>query len=203
MNIAQALLLSLVESGRWAVLIAFSLLGAGVVVHVFKGELGSSAPASRDPRSWAGALATVALGVAVPVCVHFGWGSARPWLPMPVAATLAGVGTLSCFIALNYTVWAALTLGRAAHILARVDRGAKLVRQPPFDRVRHPIYLGMGLLFAGAALAALSWAAAIVALLWWPLALHRARLEDAVLKKAYGAEFEAYARSTPAVWPRF
>jgi protein-S-isoprenylcysteine O-methyltransferase Ste14 len=202
MTFGQALLVSLVEAGRWAVLIVFSLLGLAVLVHVFRHEIGSPPATGRDSRSWPGALATFLMATAVPLCVRFGWGSARPWLPMPVAATLAGVGTLGCFIALNYTAWAALTLGRAAHILARVDQGGKLVRQPPFDRVRHPIYLGLGLLFAGSALAGLSWAAALVAVAWCPLAVHRARLEDAVLRRAFGAEFEAYARAVPAVWPK-
>jgi protein-S-isoprenylcysteine O-methyltransferase Ste14 len=202
MTFGQALLYSLVEAGHWAVLIVFGLLGLAVLVHVFRHEIGAPPATGRDPRSWPGALATFLLGLAVPVCVHFGWGSARPWLPMPVAAALAGVGTLTCFIALNYTAWAALTLGRAAHILARVDVGARLVRVPPFDRVRHPVYLGLGLLFAGSALAGLSWVAAAAAAAWWPLALHRARLEDAVLRRAFGAEFEAYARAVPSIWPR-
>ena len=203
MNFGQALLISLVEAGRWAVLIAFGVLGLGVLWHVFQHEIGSGPAVSRDARSWPGALATVVLGVAVPVCVRAGWGSARAWLPLPVAAAFAGVGTLACFISMNFAAWAALTLGRAAHILARVDQGGKLVREPPFNIVRHPIYFGLGLLFAGSALAGLSWSAALAAVLWWPLALHRARLEDAVLRRSFGAEFEKYARSVPAVWPKF
>jgi protein-S-isoprenylcysteine O-methyltransferase Ste14 len=202
MTPGQILLYSLIEAGRWTVLIVFGVLALGFLVHLFRHEIGVGPAATRDSRSWPGAVATFVLALSIPVCVKLGWGSVRPWLPMTVAAALAGIGTLGCFIGLNLVGWAALVLGRAAHILARVDQGGKLVREAPFNIVRHPIYFGMGLLLAGSALAGLNWIVALVAIVWWPLAIHRACLEDRVLRAAFGAQFDEYARSVPAVWPK-
>ena len=94
-----------------------------------------------------------------------------------------------------------MTLGRAAHFLARVDEGGRLVQEGPFQLVRHPVYFSLGLLFAASALAGLSWWVALVALLWWPLAIWRARLEDRLLSRAFGEEFDRWAARIPPLWP--
>ncbi len=202
MTLTQALLYSLILTGRLTVLIVFTVLAAGVLWHTFRHEIGSRPASLSDRRSWPGAVATFVFACAVPVCVKMGWGGVAKYLPQWLAATLAAVGTFACFVALSLAAWGAVALGRASHFLARVDWGGKLVRDPPYSLVRHPIYFALQLLFAGSALAALSWPAAVVAVAWWPVARHRARLEDELLRKAFGREFEDYARSVPANWPR-
>ncbi|HVP38020.1 MAG TPA: isoprenylcysteine carboxylmethyltransferase family protein [Candidatus Saccharimonadales bacterium] len=201
-SFGDVLLYSLIVTGRVTVLLVFGVLAVVVLAHLLFLDRRAGSPAHRDPRSFTGAALSFLLAFVVPLCVKFGWGSVGPWVPRPLAATLAGLGTLACFTAVTFMGWAVLVLGRAAHVLARVDRGGRLVREPPFSLVRHPIYFGLGLLFAGSALAAVNWIAAAVAVAWWPVALQRARIEDQLLRKAFGAEFEDYARKVPGIWPR-
>ncbi|MBI5836162.1 MAG: isoprenylcysteine carboxylmethyltransferase family protein [Candidatus Eisenbacteria bacterium] len=202
MSLTQVLVYSLIVTGRITVLLVFSALALGVLWHLFRVEGTRRAATHRDRRSWPGAIATFVLGALVPVCVKMNWGAVGKYLPQPVAAPLAALGTLMCFVALTLLVWSVLVLGHAGHVLARVDWGGKLIREPPFNMVRHPIYFGLGLLFAGSALAALSWPAAVVAVAWWPVAAYRARIEDELLRKAFGREFEDYRRAVPGIWPR-
>ena len=152
-----------------------------------------------------GAAITAALGLFVAGCVWWRWGSVP--VPFPFVAVLIGLcsmfGSVLCFMALSFIVWGFLALGASGHVLARVDRGAKLVTAGPFTVVRHPIYFGIGLLLLGAGLAATSWWALVAAAAWWPVAAYRARLEDTLLLRAFGAEFEEYARRVPSLAPGF
>ena len=79
----------------------------------------------------------------------------------------------------------------------------QLIRNGPYARVRHPIYLGMLLFLFGLAVAFGHWLQLVVAV---PLFLVgtsiRTRLEDRLLEGQFGKDFEEYARSTPSLIPR-
>ena len=79
----------------------------------------------------------------------------------------------------------------------------QLVRDGPYARVRHPIYLGMLLFLLGLAVAFGHWLQLAFAL---PLFLAgtaiRTRLEDRLLESQFGQEFCDYAQATPALIPR-
>lgn len=85
-------------------------------------------------------------------------------------------------------VWARRTLGRSFTMFPRPKPGAKLVTDGPFALVRHPIYAGGILLFAGCSLAFSPWGLAatlVLALLW----AAKARVEERRLAE----RFPAYA----------
>lgn len=205
MKLVDMLLQSAQVSGRVSALIVFGALAIFLVVHLARGLSMRRTVAHSDPASIVGAALTAALGLFVAGCVWWRWGSVP--VPVPIVAVLIGLcsiaGSVMCFMALSFIVWGFLALDASGHVLAKVDHGAKLVTAGPFTVVRHPVYFGIGLLLLGAGLAATSWWALVAAAAWWPVAVYRARLEDTLLRRAFGAEFEEYARRVPSLAPGF
>jgi protein-S-isoprenylcysteine O-methyltransferase Ste14 len=94
-------------------------------------------------------------------------------------------------------------LGKHWALAARVVDGHQLVTNGPFGRVRHPIYLSMGLLLLSPLTGFGSWLAAAVALPLFALGTFlRAQAEETILHEAFGAQFEDYRKRVPAYFPR-
>ena len=131
------------------------------------------------------ALVLAAFGAALHLLL---WGTAAPWGRAPlagVALVLAGFG---------WMLWA-LALHRAAgNPIRPTDTPQVLVDEGPFGYGRHPMYLGMFVSLAGAALAAgspsLGVAAATHALL---LDTVHVRHEEAQLAARFGGWWRDYA----------
>ncbi len=116
-----------------------------------------------------------------------------PWaLWSGAALTLAG---------LAFAVWARRHLGRnwSGTITLKVDH--ELITSGPYRLVRHPIYAGLSLAFAGSAIASggLRGASAL-ALAAFAIWL-RVRMEDRVMRGRFGAAYDDYARRVGAVIP--
>jgi len=78
----------------------------------------------------------------------------------------------------------------------------ELVRRGPYALVRHPVYTGLALHFAGVCLATGN--ALLIAgtlLVSYPALYLRARAEEALLREKFGAEYEKYAREVPMLVP--
>lgn len=108
---------------------------------------------------------------------------ARPALDV-AAAVLAVAG-------LGLAVWAAVALGRAFTPFPRPAEGGQLAERGPYRLVRHPVYAGGVLAFAGFSLyASVPALAATVGLaaLW----VAKARFEERLLRERYPG-YDAYA----------
>jgi protein-S-isoprenylcysteine O-methyltransferase Ste14 len=71
-----------------------------------------------------------------------------------------------------------------------------------YARVRHPIYTGMLGMLLATGLAASRPAALLAGLIvFWVGTLIRIRSEERLLRAAFGAEYDNYARRVPAVVP--
>jgi len=125
------------------------------------------------------------------------------WTQMPVA--LQGLGLVGIFAAAGLIFWTILTnayLGRMMRI--QEDRGHQVVTGGPYRHVRHPMYVGIILLFPCMALFLGSWWALAPATLIGMLMVIRTALEDRTLR----AELPGYAEYTrqvryrllPGVW---
>jgi protein-S-isoprenylcysteine O-methyltransferase Ste14 len=127
------------------------------------------------------------------------WLSQR-WLPASAVWAWAGVAITIAGLAL--TVWARSTLGTNWSGTVTVKRDHELVLAGPYRHVRHPIYSGLLLAFAGSTLARGDWRG-LLALLLAGLALWRKwRLEERFMRETFGTAYTEYAARTPAVIPR-
>jgi protein-S-isoprenylcysteine O-methyltransferase Ste14 len=147
------------------------------------------------------AIYTVLL-LATLVLAGLDWGRAG-WSQMPVA--WQGLGLVGVVLSGGLVFWTILTnayLGRMVRI--QEDRGHQVVTRGPYRYVRHPMYVGIILLFPCMTLFLGSWWALVPASLIAMLFVIRTAFEDRTLQ----AELPGYAeyaqrvryRLLPGVW---
>ena len=88
-------------------------------------------------------------------------------------------------------------------VLHEAQRGGRLATTGPYTRIRHPQYAGFMLIMAGFLL---QWPTIptlvmfpVLAFVYWRLAIG----EEAEVRRAFGAEWEAYAARTPRFVPHW
>jgi protein-S-isoprenylcysteine O-methyltransferase Ste14 len=127
-----------------------------------------------------------------------------PWLDERFVARSAWLyctGAVLTATGLLFAVWARRHIGRNWSATVTIKTGHELVTSGPYAIVRHPIYSGLLLAFAGTALARCEWRG-IVALLIVLLALWRKlRLEERWMRERFGALYDDYARRVKALIP--
>jgi protein-S-isoprenylcysteine O-methyltransferase len=124
-----------------------------------------------------------------------------PELDVPLALRWLGLALVVAGIAL--ALWAIATLGRHYDLELEIHRDHELVRAGPYRFVRHPIYTGLGVHFAGACLATGNLLlAAGTLLVTYPALYLRARTEEALLRDRFGATYDRYAREVGMLLPK-
>jgi len=161
----------------------------------------AAAPRTRDRRSLLGILLQ-SLGYFLM------WLSFRPpfptlsLVPGPLAVALALFAVLLAWASSLFALWAQRTLGQEWSFEARLVEGHRLVTAGPYAIVRHPIYAAMcGLWLATGLAVARPWGLALGVLPIVLGTLVRVKLEDSLLRGAFGETFEAWAKRVPAVVP--
>lgn len=107
---------------------------------------------------------------------------------------LTPLGFAVAALGLMLTVWAGVTMGHSLSPFPRPPRDAELVERGPFRVLRHPIYVGGVLFFAGLSLVFSVYGlvlTAALALFW----LAKARLEERHLLARFPA-YDDYRRRT-------
>ena len=127
-----------------------------------------------------------------------------PWLdarfvPEAEAAFWGGAGlALAGFL---FTVWAREHLGRNWSGTVTVKQDHELIVAGPYAWVRHPIYTGLLLAFAGTALARGEWRG-VLAVVIASLALWRKlRLEERWMEEQFGEQYRRYKQRVAALVP--
>jgi protein-S-isoprenylcysteine O-methyltransferase Ste14 len=151
------------------------------------------------------------LGIILQMCGYF-----LVWFQPPHTAFLPPVAALSGVRGIVFAVFtislaatsgwllesAVRTLGRQWAVAARLVEGHKLITVGPYAYVRNPIYTGMFGMLIATGLAMEHWIATVVAVVVFGSGLViRVRTEEKLLRSAFGAEFEEYAKHVPAVLP--
>ena len=162
--------------------------------------------AQRRAVSRRGATVRTAGGLAA-LAPYFFWVpylviALRPGPETGVPEGLAWVGIGLSVIGVAFSLWAIVTLGRHYDLVLEVHQDHELVRRGPYALVRHPVYSGLALHFAGVCLATGN--ALLIAgtlLVSFPAFYLRARAEEALLRERFGAEYEKYAREVPMLVP--
>jgi protein-S-isoprenylcysteine O-methyltransferase Ste14 len=142
---------------------------------------------------WVAAQLVLMLLVFVFAWLPPGWGRASTMLAA-LGASLALVGAI-------LVVWAWRTLDRSATPFPRPRPGGRLIESGPYAFVRHPVYTGGLLFFAGFALAtspAVFLPVSALAVFW----RNKAALEEDWLEESYDGYREYRDRVPGAFVPR-
>lgn len=127
----------------------------------------------------------------------------RPGPEADAPGSLQRLGLVLCVLGIAFSLWSIVTLGRHYDLVLEVHQDHELVRRGPYALVRHPVYTGLGLHFAGACLATGNLLLiAGTLLVSYPAFYARARAEERLLRDQFGADYEAYAREVPMLVPR-
>jgi protein-S-isoprenylcysteine O-methyltransferase Ste14 len=129
------------------------------------------------------------------------------WVPalnrrfVPLSFALFWLGYLLACSGLAFTIWARRHLGANWSGTVTVKSGHELITTGPYAVVRHPIYSGLLLGFAGSALAIGEWRG-ILAMVIATVALWRKlRVEEGRMRQQFGDVYAIYARHVAALIP--
>jgi protein-S-isoprenylcysteine O-methyltransferase Ste14 len=129
------------------------------------------------------------------------------WWPLSASTTgeiaLAAVALLMAFASNLWCLRAIQVLGKQWTYEARVIKGHELITSGPYSVVRNPIYLGMFGLMVATGLVFTTWWALLIAIVIFLIGNQiRIRAEEQLLRESFGVQFDDYARSVPAFFPR-
>ena len=127
-----------------------------------------------------------------------GFLGGRVW-PRSEATFWAGAALLAAGLA--FSVWARLTLGGNWSGTVTVKADHELVQRGPYGLVRHPIYTGLLLGFAGTALAVAEWRGVAALLLVFAALWRKLRLEERWMGEVFGARYATYKAQVKALVP--
>jgi protein-S-isoprenylcysteine O-methyltransferase Ste14 len=117
------------------------------------------------------------------------------------ATGITGVALTWAGIAL--AIWARWHLGQYWSGRITIKEDHKLIRTGPYARLRHPIYSGLDLAAIGSSIAIDRWrgvaGVCVIIVGFWI----KAKREESLLGKQFGADFEEHIRRTGFLLPRF
>ena len=127
---------------------------------------------------------------------------ARPGPELDVPDPMRWSGLALVALGVAFALWAIATLGRHYDLELEVHRDHELVRSGPYRFVRHPVYTGLALHFAGACLATGNLLLiAGTLLVTYPALYLRAKTEERLLRERFGAAYDDYARRVGMLVP--
>ena len=120
---------------------------------------------------------------------------------LPVSAAIMVAGLAVEFAGLLFAIWARRHLGEHWSGEITIKQRHDLIRSGPYRRLRHPIYTGFLMMYAGVALVTGEWLAvvgfAMVLFAYW----RNIRLEERNLDEAFGSDYAAYRHESWAIVP--
>jgi protein-S-isoprenylcysteine O-methyltransferase Ste14 len=113
---------------------------------------------------------------------------------------IAAIAVLITGVAIRWT--AIISLGKAFSANVAIRDSQTVYRSGLYRLVRHPSYSGLLLVFVAIALHERNWwAAAVIITPTFAAVLYRIHVEEAALHAGFGAEYEAYSRTTKRLIP--
>lgn len=102
---------------------------------------------------------------------------------------------------LAFSVAARVTIGGNWSGIVTVKEGHELVSSGPYALVRHPIYTGLLLAFAGTALAWDEWRGVVAVLVVFAAFWRKLRVEERYMTEQFGERYTQYRRRVAALIP--
>lgn len=120
---------------------------------------------------------------------------------LPATSFVLAVGVAIDAMGLFLAIWARRDLGRywSGEISIKVEH--ELIRSGPYRLLRHPIYTGLLTMYIGTAVTTGEWLAIVGLAIAVFAYCRKIGLEEANLRGAFGAEYDAYRRETWALVP--
>jgi len=133
------------------------------------------------------------------------------WVPIPLAMPplmVSGLRVLGLGVylgGLGLALWARWSLGEMYGVstssATQLRMNHRLIQRGPYVRLRHPMYLGYWLLFAGVLLIYRTWTPVVLLVICVPAFYRRARREEAALEGRFGLEWREYKTRTAFMIP--
>ncbi|OGO45202.1 MAG: hypothetical protein A2W34_00840 [Chloroflexi bacterium RBG_16_64_32] len=188
---------------------------AGVLVAVIVVSWMATLRTAREPPAgsslWFGlpALAQLGLGLgSLALTVYLGY---LLWIPLPLAlpawmaSSLRALGLGVYLGGLGLALWARWSLGEMYGVstssATQLQVNHQLIQRGPYAGLRHPMYLGYWLLFAGVLLIYRTWTPVLLLAIFVPAFCRRARREETALEERFGQEWIKYKAHTGFMIP--
>lgn len=141
-------------------------------------------------------LAFSVVSVAFPVVewAYFSYYTGSPlWI---------GLGSLFIIGGVFIRVWAIQTLGKYFTATVQISDDHQLVKNGPYQIVRHPSYLGAYMVFIGSSILLEAWLGGLIAAIIMIYVYHlRITAEEETLVKAFGKKYLDYRTNTQRLIP--
>jgi protein-S-isoprenylcysteine O-methyltransferase Ste14 len=165
-----------------------------------------SAVRDRSPYKRKSSRSSLLTLAAVPAFLWlFILGQFAPWLFetsfLPDTLIVAVAGILITLCGAGFAIWARIHLGKNWSGQPAIRVNQKIVRTGPYSIVRHPIYTGLLIGVAGAAIATGSITALSVLAIIFVVFILKSRMEEKFLREEFGEEYEQYRREVKGLIP--
>jgi protein-S-isoprenylcysteine O-methyltransferase Ste14 len=124
--------------------------------------------------------------------------SRRLW---PVGNGPFWVGASITALGLVFSVWGRIHIGRNWSGTVTLKEGHELITSGPYAWVRHPIYTGLLLGFAGTAIARGDWQGVLAVVIASVTLWLKLRVEERGMHKHFGDTYKVYSQRVPALLP--
>ena len=120
---------------------------------------------------------------------------------VPHTTLVYSLGLALCVIGVALAIWSRAILGANWSAQVQIKQGHELIQRGPYALIRHPIYTGLILLFAGNAVMVGDWrgvlAVAIVVVSFWRKYL----LEEKLMTQEFGQAYAEYRKRSYPLFP--
>jgi protein-S-isoprenylcysteine O-methyltransferase Ste14 len=182
------------------VFVAVLLIVASVVID-FRDYHRQNREVVHGDRSWVETGSMTGFFVVYYLVVRFRLGEVA--MPYAVRSAMIVVGLALMIVGAVFNVVGRLHLKSNWANQIKIYEGHWLVTTGPFSVVRHPLYASLVWMFLGGALIYSNVIALVLTFgVFVPMMYVRAKKEDALLREAFGARFDAYECSTGRLFPR-
>lgn len=120
---------------------------------------------------------------------------------VPLALWPVRLGLALTVAGIAFAIWARLQIAGNWSSDVTLKRGHELIVEGPYAWVRHPIYTGILLGLAGTGLAVGEWRAVLGVILVGAAYWRKLKIEEAVMRRQFGAAYDRYAERVPALIP--